>query len=269
MSEKTINAGANAQLANNLIDQALSVEPEQPVAEIAQPSENLVSLPGGLIFAGELMRTAEVRELNGRDEEVIAKSAGSPRIWNTILSRAVVTVGTKPATEELLDSMLAGDRDALLLGICRATFGNEAELSGWCESCREVKPVVVDLNSDIKTKILVDPVEDRTFTVKNRGHEFRVTLPTGTTSKELANNPELNYAESLTLLLKNTVLEIDGKTVYSPMQIQNLSITDRRAISEALAERNPGPQLTETTAPCPKCGGEVVIPISFGALFQF
>jgi hypothetical protein len=180
-----------------------------------------------------------------------------------------VSIGGKKATEELLDTMLVGDRDALLLGIFKASFGSEAELPGWCGGCQETKDVTIDVDADIKSKILVDPVGDRTFVVKNKGHEFKVTLPTGITSKELAAKPELNYAESLSVLLKNTVLEIDGRPVFSESQVQNLSITDRRVISEQLAERNPGPQLTTLEAPCPKCGGEVVIPINLGALFRF
>jgi hypothetical protein len=105
--------------------------------------------------------------------------------------------------------------------------------------------------------------------VRGRKNQYKVTLPTGVTAKLLANNTDLNYAESVTALLEQTVLEINDRPVISKMQIQNLSVTDRKALVEAIDKRNPGPQFRDITVTCPDCENEVQVPISIGTLFRF
>jgi hypothetical protein len=268
MENETLKASDNPQLANQLLNSV--AETEQPVeeAQIVPPSDTTVSLPGGYTtLAGEVYRTAEVRELNGKDEEAIARVGGSGKVFSTILSRGVVSVGDLPATEKILDDLLAGDRDALLIGIYKATFGNTAELGAYCQGCKDIKTVALDMTEDIHMKVLADP-SDRRFTVKGRKNEYLVALPTGITQKELASNTDRTYAENLTLLLEQTVLEINGRPVVSKSQVQALGIVDRQLLTEAIAERNPGPQFQEIVVTCPDCESEVQVPISLGTLFR-
>jgi hypothetical protein len=271
MTTNSINAASNPAMANNLISQA-TAEPEKVIepAAITPPLETLVTLPGGYVSAaGEVVKTAEVRELTGRDEEAITKASSLTKVFPIILSRGVVSVGKEKATEEILDKMLAGDRDALLLGIYKATFGPTATLLCWCGGCNESKEVEVNVDSDIKSKVLVDPISDRTFTVFGKDKEYLCQLPTGYTQKEIVANTEKSMAELQTILLEQTVLEINGAPVISKGQVQNLGIVDRRKIGEEISKRAPGPQFNDVTIACPDCGGEVVVPITLGALFQF
>ncbi len=271
MENNIINATTNPELANAAAAQALvePVAPKQP-ATITSPSDGLVNLPGGLLLpTGEIIKTAEVRELTGKDEEAIGKVVGLGRILNTILTRAVVKIGDKPATESMLDSLLSGDRDTLMLGIYKATFGNTAQFSSWCSGCDESKTVEISIDEDIKTKTLVDPIADRTFVVKGRKNEFLVTLPTGLTQRELSTSTDKTPAELSTMLLEQTVLEIDGVSVFGKTQVLNLGVLDRQTIAEEIIKRNPGPQLNDITVTCPDCNGKVVVPISIGALFRF
>jgi hypothetical protein len=271
MTTNSLNAASNPALANNLVAQA-TAEPETEVqpATITPPSETLVTLPGGYVSsAGEVVKTAEVRELTGKDEEAITRSSSLNKVFPTILSRGVVSVGKEKATEEILDKMLAGDRDALLLGVYKATFGPTATLICWCGGCNDSKEVEVNVDTDITSKLLVDPILDRRFTVLGKEKEFLVQLPTGYTQKEITANADKSMAELQTILLEQTVLEIDNNPVVSKTQIQNLGIMDRRKIGDEIAKRAPGPQFNEVTIDCPDCGGKVVVPITLGALFQF
>lgn len=269
--ENTISAASNPGLANQLLAQA-TAEPEQKVeaAKINTPSEVLVDLPGGYVTAdGEVIRTAEVRELTGRDEEAIARSTNVAKALNIILTKGVVKVGDQDANERTLDNLLAGDRDALMIGIYRATFGETSTVGGFCPSCSEVKEVIVNVLEDIKFKTLLDPINDRVFPVQGKSVEYIVTLPTGTAQKEILSNMDKNVAELSTILLQNCVLEINGKAVLSKEQVRNLGLTDRKKINEAIADRNPGPQFEDIKVTCPECDGEVVVPINLGTLFRF
>ena len=271
MATRTLNAAENPALANQLV-QKMSQEtaPEKELALVTPPSETVVTLPGGFFNSlGEVTREAEVRELNGRDEEAISRASSVGKVLNTILSRGVVRVGDLPASEEVLDQMFAGDRDALLLGIYRATFGDSATVPAFCNGCKEYKSLQVDINEDIKTKKLDDPIADRRFAVTTKKHEYTIVLPSGKVQKELMLNADKTLAELTTLLLEGTVIEIDGSGVLSRNQIQNIGVSDRRAIADELDKRSFGPILDEVKATCPECGGEVVAPVNIGTLFRF
>lgn len=271
MENNIINATTSPDLANAAVTQALT-EPvvQKEPAKLTSPFDTLVTLPGGLLLpTGEVLKTAEVRELTGKDEEAIGKVVGLGRILNTIINRAVVKIGDKPVTESMLDSLLSGDRDTLVLGIYKATFGNTAQFNSYCEGCNDTKVVEVNIDEDVKIKTLLDPIGDRTFTVKGRNSEYLVTLPTGITQKELSTNIDKTSAELSTMLLEQTVLEIDGTSVYGKTQILNLGVMDRQTIAEEIVKRNPGPQLNDISVICPNCNGKVVVPITIGALFRF
>lgn len=272
MTTQTISAGANPEMANDLINKALAetTQPEKKELKIKIPSENLVTLPGGFIDSdGGVINTVEVRELTGKDEEAIAKATTVGRLLNTVLSRGTVKVGELPVTEEILNTMLAGDREAVLIGIHQATFGNPVEVNGYCRGCDDTKTVAVDLTADLEMKTLSDPITERTFKVQGRKDEYTVILPNGIAQKELQSNLDKTVAELSTILLQNTITEINGEIVYSKSAIQNMGVVDRRKVSEEIMKRNPGPIFEDLEVTCPDCEGMVVVPINLGSLFQF
>jgi hypothetical protein len=270
MTTNTISAAANPALANNLINSALAEAPEQSEVNIVPPSDTSLTLPGGyLTAAGEVITDAEVRELNGSDEEAIARASNIGKAVLTILQRGVIRVGNHKADEKLLDQLLSGDRDMLLLAIFKATFGKTAELSGFCVGCGDVKQVEIDIDEDIKVKSLLDPINDRIFTVQGKKNTFTVQLPTGITQKEMILNSDKSAAELSTIMLENTVMKIDNSPVLSKLQVQNLGLVDRRKINEAINKRLVGPQFDDVKVTCPDCEGEVSVPVNFGTLFQF
>lgn len=267
---KTINAAANPAMANNLITQAMAEKPVQKEVNIILPSDTTVTLPGGYInAAGELVTTAEVRELNGTDEEAISKASTIGKAIITILNRGVVKVGEEKATERILDQLLSGDRDALLLAIFKVTFGKTTDFSAVCPGCNEVKVVTIDIDEDIKTKILADPINERVFTVQGKKNVFTVQLPTGIAQKEIILNADKSTAELNTILLENTVMKIDDSPVISKLQVQNLGLVDRKNIVNAINKRIVGPQFEDVVVTCPDCESEVTVPINFGNLFRF
>jgi hypothetical protein len=264
----TISAAANPALANQMLNKALTEAPKERMPEIVSPSDTTVELPGGYVnAAGEVIRTAEVRELTGKDEEVISKTNNLGKAVLAILQLGTVKIGNEAATEKLLDELLIGDRDAILLGILKATFGNTVKIPVFADG--EEKLVEVDINTDIKTKILTDPVNDRVFIVKGKNVDYTVKLPNGVVQREMINNAEKTSAELSTLVLENTLVRIGENPVYSKAQVQALSVVDRRKIIEEINKRAPGPQFEDVVVTDPDTGSEVTVPINLGTLFQF
>lgn len=275
---ETINAAANPAQAQQMINKVMNmVNDDDPtdnpttedVPEVAPPLDTVVSLPGGYLdFAGEVSYEAEVRELTGRDEEALSRLSETDKLLQEVLTRGTVRVGDQPVSKEILNNMLSGDRDYMLLHIFIATFGPTLEVGTYCASCDKRVEVELDLNRDVPIRKLDSPF-DRVFTMETRRGEVRVELPTGHTQNLMIAAAEKNLAELSTLLLSNTVTQIKGTPVISPSQVLDLSIRDRRKLSEEIIKRNPGPLMQQTNTQCPNCETTLEVPLSLAGLFRF
>lgn len=271
MENTNLSAADNPALANKIAAEAFSTEDTTPEdAVITLPSETMVNLPGGYISAtGEVYRTAEVRELTGRDEEAILRNSQNYKVFSTLLQRGTLLLGPASPTEDDLENLLIGDRNALMLGIYKATYGNKADLGAYCNGCKDLKTVQVDINTDIKTKAMTDPISDRTFMVQGRSSSFVVTLPTGRTEKAVSQAIEGTGSEALSALLETTVLKIDNRPVVGRRQVQDLGVADRKTLATELGNRDFGPQFDDIVIECPDCGGEVRAVVDLPSLFRF
>ena len=246
------------------------VTKEEPVVITpVAPSSNEVSLPGGYVTQeGVLIKYAEVRELNGSDEEAIAKSGSLARVLNTILQKGLVTVGEEKLTKDTFDELLSGDREAILLGIRRVTFGTTAEYNLVCQSCAKSSIVEIDLDKDIPVKELLNPILDRKWSVELRNGSATVTLPNGRAQTALMENSEKTTAELNTILLENCVLGVNGKGSLGASTVLKLGIADRETLIADILDKNPGPRLGEVTKTCEACGEVNPTPVSLVALFR-
>lgn len=243
--------------------------PERPKAPT--PPDTVVDLPGGFydILSGEILNVAEVRELNGEDEEALARVASNfGKYLDTILQRGTVKIGDRDVTKDLLDGILSADRDVLFLAIRRVTLGDEVVFQALCPECHEEQEATVLLSRDVKIDRLADPASDRRFEVTlANGKTASVALPDGHTHRALASATEQNEATFKTVLLSKCVESIGGVPVVSEQQVRALSIRDRKTILDEIEKRNPGPRLREVTRPCQACGADMALPLSLGGLF--
>jgi hypothetical protein len=267
----TISAADNPDLLNAYAAAALAqpdVENDVDESSLELPDTH-VRLPGGYITEDfDVEYDAEVRELNGADEEAIAKTPNLGRALITILERGTVKVGEEKATKKLLDGMLSGDRDMLLLAIRRATFGDELTFKWVCQHCVEESDFDINLKEDIPIKTL-DEASDRMFTVECRVGDVQVTLPTGDIQRDLMTGPDRTMAELNTVLLAGCIQSINGVPVMGVQDVKRLGILDRETITTEISNRNPGPKLADVTKQCSACGEEASVPLNMSALFRF
>lgn len=268
-TSKTISATQDPAAANKLAAQAMS--DQEATVKALKPDTKLppatdVTLPAGLYspFDG-LISTAEVRELTGVDEEAISKISDAGKALLTILERGTVKIGNEAATPAILDSLYAGDREALLLAIRKATFGSDIKLGpAPCPSCGEEQVFNIDLDKDVPVKTLDGPGE---FTVDCKVGTVLVSLPKGSAQKAVVSSTNKTTAELDTIILTNCVVSINDMPVIDPAVVRNLSIQDRRKILNEITTRNPGPQLSELKTSCQSCGTEVPLPLTLAELF--
>jgi hypothetical protein len=254
-----------------LIEQFAKKAMEEPEVQIKTraPSESEVKLPGGFINkAGELVTTAEVRELTGADEEAIAKAGTIGKSLNVLLQRGLMSLGSEEVSKDDLDTLLSGDRDAILIGVRRVTFGNTISIPVQCRSCRQEDNATIDLVADVPERKLDDPIQDRSWMVETTRGVVRVVLPNGVVQKKLMENMDKTSAEINTLLLSGCIVSIDGSPSVGASTALSLSMADRAKIIDQILDRNPGPRLGEVTKVCKACGETMELPLSLVDLFR-
>jgi hypothetical protein len=266
----------DAATINEYAQKAMSGEPIDLASDrpsIEAPPEGVVKLPGGVLVYGEAdaITHAEVRELNGFDEEKLGRvPANQPgKLLTTILELGTVKIGDEKATPALLESLLIGDRDALLLGIRIATYGNDLDLTLTCPYCQADMKANLVLSEDIPVRAL-ESQDDRFFEVElKKGRKARVSMPTGKEQKAMTSANNKSTSELNTMLLAACVQSINGFPVAgSPTTINNLGLADREKLISAIADRRIGPQFGEVKLPCAGCEENIDIALSLADLFR-
>lgn len=251
----------------NKLAEELTAGPQAVIATEA-PADTRVYLPGGIIRKdGSLAKYAEVKELNGLDEEAIAKSGSTAKALITVLQRGLVSIGESAVTQGDYDEMLSGDRDAILLAIRKVTFGVDAEFMVYCNTCEKQQDFTVDLSKDVPVKELQNPMADRRWDVKIKAGIATVALPNGITQRKVMENSDKTVAELNTMILSGCVLSLNGSPT-NPSTVLELGILDRETLIKEIIDRNPGPRLGEVSKACEVCGTDVDLPLSLAALFR-
>jgi hypothetical protein len=233
------------------------------------PNSTEVTLPGGFVGDNnEIIKTAEIRELNGADEEALSASNSPSKALSTVLSRAVVSLGSDKPTSKDFDELLSGDRDALLLGIRIATFGKDIEFTGICQSCFTEQDIKIDLEKDVPIKELDNPLKNRVFSVTVKAGDVVLSLPNGVTARRLMDVENSSIPEIVTTILSGCIISINGEPSLGAATARGLGISDREKLVAELYERTPGPRLGEVTKACEACDAEISVPLSLAELFR-
>lgn len=260
------SAAVDPELASALTQSAL----DEPKPTIEALPDTVVELPGGYIDPqGRLHSTAVVRELTGADEERISKvdPVANLPLWLNSLLKNVETIGDVQPTTEVLSALLIGDREALILGIRRATYGNGISVQVVCPNCGEEEDVIIEIDKDIPFKRMEDP-EQRVFEVKLRdGDIAEVRLATVGVQDEILAAKKKTLAEITTLTLERCVLRINGNPAVH-QTVLDLGSADRRTLATFLADNQPGPDYRGVKLPCRACGKEFPLTLDLADLFR-
>lgn len=240
----------------------------------------LIELPGGFIDDdGAVYRMAEIRELNGYDEEALDAVFKTAKVnpferYVELLKRAVLRIGNVETIDrEVIMSLLLGDRDFLVMAIRQATYGNILEGQTNCSVCGTDNDVVLDLSEDVEVRRLeylkaihtVELRNDRVAEVRLSNVGDQYALGEVLTTSSLA---ELN-----TLLLSRIVISVDGRDILDgaaePLEFARaMTSADRLAILTFLEDTQPGPRLEEVRVPCASCGADIDTPIALDRLLR-
>lgn len=245
-----------------------------PIPLMATPPGDTTTLPGGYLDAeGNLHSDARIREINGSDEEAMARELRNPtinipKVVDLLLKRTVLAVGTiDPVTPKVLGDMLTGDRAALMLAVRILTFGSDWEVPDFpCRLCGKTFGTIVELDS-ITTKKLDNPMVQEVEVELRNGHTALVALLSGAVQLEMVGDGNRTGPEEATIAIDRCIHKLDGLPVAGPVA-QKMSMADRRKIISAMTDAQPGPRMEEVVVTCTECGREADYTVSLVDLFR-
>jgi hypothetical protein len=223
-----------------------------------------------------LKKEVRFRELNGADEEVLARTKDGNDLFDQVIALGTVSIDDFdvqslpiPERHTWLRMLLLGERDQLFLGIVAATFGQSKVLSFTCSACRERQDVELLLLEDFKPKE-IDPSKSlETFDYRtSKGDDLVVRLVTGDDQREAFSRKGASVAEQNTVILSRVITKLNGGLVPDPLGFaRSLSMKDRSALLADLVSRQPSVDLGVTTQ-CAVCQADQTLNLGWGDLFR-
>jgi len=205
------------------------------------------TLPHGLLRGGELRRDAVLRAPTGADEALLEESfsgASAAARASALLASCVAQLGGEPAGLADVRELVVGDREALLLQLRAAAFGERVPCVLECPACGERMDLELAV-ADLLVGAYADAAAEHTL------GPLRFRLPTGADLEAAA---EAADAEAgATLLLERCVLA------------GALTGAAREALEDELERLDPQAEL-RIAAACPSCGEPVDALVDAGAL---
>lgn len=245
--------------------------PDVPVIE--EPPSGHCTLLLGIEHQGVRYRSAVVRELNGTDEEAIARLPRNSANYSVLivdlhLRRAVTQIGPVDVTKnpEVLGDLIVSDRDILFKEILLATYGTERDYERVvCPTCQFEMSLNVDIEGLIEITNPKSAFTSDRFVVELR--DKRKVLMRYVTGKDqlavfesVSRTP--SSAEANTAFIAHCLVKVDNEIVADPEEwSRQLGIVDRRKIVDALLDV-PAIGFKEVEVPCNKCGEN--LPTAFG-----
>ncbi|RYF98734.1 MAG: hypothetical protein EOO02_18315, partial [Chitinophagaceae bacterium] len=189
-----------------------------------------------LLQATPQLHVVSLRELNGHDE-LLTSHAGTIAILN-LLGNVIVAHSSSGELPVGPEKISIADRDYLLAGIFKYTYGSHIESNINCRSCSkqfDINFSLDDLVAHTKAQSSKMRIDDNGYFTNEDGFRFR--LPAG--EDELAVSG-LSAAEAETLMIQRCVQQ-------SPQQLHT---TDFLKMMEQAAPV----LITDTEVQCPECG---------------
>jgi hypothetical protein len=246
--------------------------PTNPLMPDLEP--NITVLPGGYLDKDGVLHTeARIREINGSDEEAMARELRNPnvnvaKVVDLLLKRTVLSVGNiEPVPAWVLGDMLTGDRAALMLAVRILTFGRDWEVPDFpCRVCGQTFGTIVELDS-IPVQKLDNPMVQEVEVDLRNGHTANVALLTGAVQIEMVGDGNRTGPEEVTIAIDRCIRRLDGNPIAGSIA-QKMSMADRRKIAKVMSDAQPGPRMEEVMVTCLRCGQEADYTVSLVDLFR-
>lgn len=243
---------------------------------IAQPADKItlakmgppgavIQLPGGILDgSGGCFRKLTLRELTGRDEEVLLSQAfaSAGEQVTEFLRGAIAGIDgyEQEIGSELINSMLVGDRDYLLLRLRQINIDDHVHQVLRCPHTDCGNKVDVDFDiSEIPLVIAGDTAAEYELALQREvypddpdSNHLSLRFPTGGDLIEVTKLSAGQPARANSILFSRIIKRIGGKRQLAPDEAHVLPLWLRGMVTDYLEQYAPGPDL-RIDIPCPYC----------------
>lgn len=269
------------------LDELLGAEPQDgdmtmrdvlagEMPTMGEPENPVLTLPRGRLVNNKWETAAEVRELNGADEEYLARRRDPLDYFDAVLALGVTRLGSADLAsmsiterEQVLATLLTGERELLFLTVIRATFGNERDLEFQCGSCQGefTTTLLLDHDFPLVDDLGFDPPLTYEFTT-SKGDRVEYRLVNGADQREAASKRNATTAEQNTVVLTNVIKRVNGTVPFDAKEyVLGLSMKDRRDLVADMDKRLPTIN-NEIDLECQSCGTKNRVTLNWGDLFR-
>jgi hypothetical protein len=234
---------------------------------VSDPFATVVKLPGGLWHKGQVHREAEITPMTGMTRKAIARKearANPSKVTDTILSQCIKRIGPfSNITSKVLDSLVLGDKDFLLLEIRRVSMGDTFKSNVTCASCKNDIEVTFHIDelevirtgdNDVE---VID--EERVFRIQDEKLKIDAVLryPLGSDQSALVGVADRNPVEANFKLYAECMLEWAGeKGPFRSTFFERMPVMVLDEFEDLFAKAQPGP-VFEQSVGCPACAANI------------
>lgn len=247
---------------------------ELPSEVVPLPSRGLAYEPGHP-FAG--VDTVEIKGMTAREEDILTSRAFLKKgtVITELIRSCLADRRVDPA------SLLAGDRNALVVAIRITGYGPEYEAEVDCAACGERTPATFDLGQLPLRSLELRPIEEGcnlfAFTLPRSGKKVCFRFLTGRDEQEIVATAEQQRKHGLvgaadqvvTTNLLHSIVSIEGVTDRAKIAafVRNgMRAGDSLALRTFIKESEPGIRMRQAVE-CRKCGASEEVDMPMGVKF--
>lgn len=242
-----------------------------PVESVSLPSKGLI-YPPEHPFSG--VEEAEIRAMSAKDEDILSSRALIKK--GTVISELLKSCLLNKSVD--VDSLLIGDRNALLIAVRVSGYGATYSVKIECAECSEQFDNDFTLNSLAIKRLGVDPVSPGqnlfNFRLPVSKQDVQFKLLTGADDLLLSQQAEKQKKlgsqidDSRSRRLFQSIVSIAGETDRNKVNriVANLPAGDSLALRRYVEQIEPGVEMKQE-ATCKSCGGVQVVDIPLGPTF--
>lgn len=230
---------------------------------LASRFTQVFTLPGGYIDdQGVTHSEVELAPITGFEEELldnIGPDACSASVVTALLSRCMKRLGKLgPVTTSLVQSLLVGDREFLILKLRELTFGKKLNAVLRCDDANCAESMDVILNLDDFAPV-AKPINGRVFKFEVAGQEepndfaIEFRLPTGADEEAAAGWLRGDAAAAVNRLLSRTILRVNDNVSINEQTVAGLPMRALKEIEDRMEELAPFISIDLESA-CIECG---------------
>jgi hypothetical protein len=213
-----------------------------------------VELLHGLLEAGQRHTLAELRELVGRDEAMLAElgtGATPAERVSALIANLTLRIGAiaTPAMDRILE-LTAGDRERLLLALCARLLGPEIDLVTTCPSCHGLVEVPIRFDEVISSR---PSANEPRIELEGGSEPWSALLrpPTGADVERAARGGATVVRE----LIVNCIAELTGPS-GDRVEPNRLPAEFESDVADALLALDPAAEALVAIA-CPSCSSPI------------